>query len=315
MFHDFGAMRRRQGQALFSTEAAEGTEFGLRSRRSGWARVELGVGAAGLGAFAAKIGGGDFDGTAHFEEARAHAAADALLEGVFANSGNEPAARAASGFAVGQGVVEIICGDDGGALLVVTRVENDTDDVADPVGGFAGAEIVEDEDFYGANRVEDRHFSGFAGGIVAGLNLFEEFAIVAEKAGVAADDEFLERGDGEVGFAYAGRSHEEEAFVGAAGKIACEGFGVTLCQLKGLGVVRRPGFAVGEISDVALEVTMLVALGNVGAREDAVGTLFHAAVARDCEFTGAVGAGNQLVSGTAAELAIFEGQYLRLGRL
>ena len=42
--------------------------------------LKLGVGAAGLSALAAEIGGADFDGTAHFEEARAHAATDALLE-------------------------------------------------------------------------------------------------------------------------------------------------------------------------------------------------------------------------------------------
>src|SRR5580704_15723006 len=44
----------------------------------------LGVGATGLRALAAKIGGAYFDGAAHFEESRAHAAADALFEGVFA---------------------------------------------------------------------------------------------------------------------------------------------------------------------------------------------------------------------------------------
>jgi len=156
----------------------------MRLRRA----VELGVGTAGLGAFAAKIGGAHFDGAAHFEESGTHAAADALFERVFTDGGNEPAPGAASGFAGGRGIVEVIRGDDGGALLVVTRVENDADDVADPVGGFAGAEIVEDEDFYGANRVEDRHFSGFAGRVVAGLDLFEEFAVIAEETGVTADD-------------------------------------------------------------------------------------------------------------------------------
>src|SRR5580704_2535650 len=52
---------------------------------------------------------------------------------------------------------------------------------------------------------------------------------------------------------------------------------------------------------------MFVALGNVGAPQDEVGAVFHAAVAGDGEFTGAVGAGNEFVSGAAAELAIFEG--------
>ena len=147
-----------------------------------------GVGTAGLGTFAAKIGGAHFDGAAHFEESGTHAAADALFERVFTDGGNEPASGAASGFAGGRGTVEVIRGDDGGALFVVARVENDAHDVADPVGGLAGTEVVEDEDFDGADGVEYGHFGGFAGGVVAGLDFFEEFAIVTEKAGVAADD-------------------------------------------------------------------------------------------------------------------------------
>jgi hypothetical protein len=187
--------------------------------------LELGVGAAGLCALAAKIGGAYLDGAAHFEEAGAHAAADAFFEGIFAHGGDKSAARAARGFAGGCWIIEIVGGDDGGAFFVVARVEDDADDVANPVGGLAGAEIVEDEDFDGTNRVEDRHFGGFASGVVAGLDFLEEFAIVAEEAGVAADDQFFDRGDGEMRFADAGGAHEEEAFVGTAGEIAGERFG------------------------------------------------------------------------------------------
>src|SRR5579863_1123433 len=267
----------------------------------------LGVGAAGLGAFAAEIGTGDFDSAAHLEEAGAHAAADALFEGILARGGDELAVGEAGGLAFGRGIVEVVGGDDGGALFVVARVEHDADDVADPIGWFAGAEVVEDEDFDGANRIENRHFGGFAGRVVAGLDFFEEFAIVAEEAGVAAADQFFDGGYGEVSFAYAGGTHEEETFVGAGGKITRKSFGPIFGELEGLGVVGGPGFAVGEIGDVAFEVAMFIALGNVGARENAVGAVFHAAVAGDGEFTSAVGAGNQFVSGAAAELAIFEG--------
>ena len=111
------------------------------------------------------------------------------------------------------------------------------------------------------------HFGGFAGRVVAGLDFFEEFAVVAEEAGVAADDQFFERGDGEVRFPDAGRAHEEEAFVGAAGKIAGEGFGVAFGELEGLRVLRGPGFTVDEIGNVAFEVAMFVALGDVRALE------------------------------------------------
>src|SRR5580693_8953085 len=93
----------------------------MRLRRA----VELGVGTAGLGALAAKIGGAHFDGAAHFEEAGTHAAADAFFEGIFAHGGDESATWAASGFAGGRWIVEIVGGDDGGALFVVTRVEDD----------------------------------------------------------------------------------------------------------------------------------------------------------------------------------------------
>src|ERR1700722_948351 len=252
----------------------------------------LGVGAAGLGALAAEIGGADFDGAAHFEEAGAHAAADAFFQRVFARGGDEFAVGEARGFAGGSGIVEIVGGDDSSAFFVVAGVEDDADDVPNPVGGFAGAEVVEDEDFNGANRVEDRHFGGFAGRVVAGLDFFEEFAIVAEKAGVAADDQFLERCDGEVRFANAGWAHEEEAFVGAAGEIAGEGFGVALGELERLRVLCKPDFSVGQVGRVAFEVAVFVAFGDAGAGEDAVSAVFHAAVAGDGEFTGAVGAGN-----------------------
>ena len=47
-------------------------------------RLNLSAGAAGLGAFAAEIGGDYFHSAAHFKEAGAHAAADSLVEGIFA---------------------------------------------------------------------------------------------------------------------------------------------------------------------------------------------------------------------------------------
>ena len=71
--------------------------------------------------------------------------------------------------------------------------------------------------------------------------------------------------------------------------------------------MRGPGFAVDEIGDVTFEVAVLVSLGDVGSAQNAIGAIFHAAIAGDGEFTGAVGAGNELPSGAAAELAIFEG--------
>ena len=71
--------------------------------------------------------------------------------------------------------------------------------------------------------------------------------------------------------------------------------------------MRGPGFAVDEIGDVTFEVAVFVALGDAGALENASGAVFHTAIAGDGEFTGAVWAGNELPSGAAAELAIFQG--------
>ena len=72
-------------------------------------------------------------------------------------------------------------------------------------------------------------------------------------------------------------------------------------------MLRRPGLTVCQIRRVTFKVAVFVALRDACALKNASGAIFHAAIAGDGEFTGAVGAGNQLPSGAAAELAIFEG--------
>src|SRR5208282_1275961 len=96
--------------------------------------IVSGAGAAGLGAFAAEVGGEDFNGATHFEEARAHAGANALVEGIFAGGHDEFSAGEARGFAFGGGIVVIVCRNDGGAAFVVAGIEDDADDVTNPVG-------------------------------------------------------------------------------------------------------------------------------------------------------------------------------------
>ncbi len=47
-------------------------------------------------------------------------------------------------------------------------------------------------------------------GIVAGLQLFQEFAIVVKTRFVAADHQFAERGDGEVRLAHSAGAHQQQ---------------------------------------------------------------------------------------------------------
>src|SRR5262249_18855217 len=83
-----------------------------RSMQRAWPwNSPLSPGAGGMADFAAKIGGVDFDGAAHFEKARAHALADTIGESIFANSAKSFALRSLCGFAFGFCGVEIVCGD------------------------------------------------------------------------------------------------------------------------------------------------------------------------------------------------------------
>ena len=137
--------------------------------------IESSAGAAGLGAFPAEVGGDDFDGAAHFEEAGAHAAADALVEGIFAGGHDEFSAGEAGSFAFSGGIVVGVefRGDDCGAAFVVAGVQNDADDVADPHSeGLLAPRSSRSKKFFRPDGFEDAHFGGFAGGIVASLNFF-----------------------------------------------------------------------------------------------------------------------------------------------
>src|SRR5277367_1041857 len=130
------------------------------------------AGAAGLGAFAAEIGGDDFYRAAHFEEAGAHAAANSLVERIFADWHNQFSAKP-RWFAFSGGIVVVIRRDDRRAAFVVPSVQDNADDVADPIGRFASAEIVKDENFYGANGFENAHFRGLACWVIAALDFFQ----------------------------------------------------------------------------------------------------------------------------------------------
>src|SRR5579863_8133147 len=107
-------------------------------------------------------------------------------------------------------------------------------------------------------------------------------------------------------FSHARWAHEQQAFFAGAGIFADESLRVHVRALERLRVLRGPDFAVGEISDVAFEVAMLVAFGDASAVHHEGSAFAGAAIAGDGKFSGSVGAGDQLPAGSLAELAILE---------
>src|ERR1700746_2452676 len=72
-------------------------------------------------------------------------------------------------------------------------------------------------------------------------------------------------------------------------------------------MLRRPGLAVHEIGDVALEVTMLITLRYSRSLHHARGALFHAASASHGHVAAcAIGSWHQLPSRSSAKSAIFK---------
>src|SRR3989442_14186193 len=87
------------------------------------------LGAPSVCLFAAKVGRGDFQRAAHLIQSRAHTGSDALLQGIFARRRNQFTVRKSRGFAFRHGVIEIVRRDNSGAVLVVSRVQDNSNDV------------------------------------------------------------------------------------------------------------------------------------------------------------------------------------------
>ena len=69
--------------------------------------------------------------------------------------------RARDGTRIGVGV-DVIRGDDGDAIVVVTRVENVPDGFKSPERGLTGTEIIEKQDFNFHHWIQDAEFGGDA---------------------------------------------------------------------------------------------------------------------------------------------------------
>ena len=164
------------------------------------------------------------------------------------------------------GLVFEVGGDDGGSVAVVAGVEDVEDGVPDPGGGAGGAEVVEDEDFGVEDGLEEGGFGGSDGGVVGVLDELEELLVVEkEAADLFFEDQGLEHGGGEVGFAEAGGADEDEAF-------SLDGVGVVVDEAAG-------GFA-GEVEGGVFAVDLE---GFEGFIEEARGDAGAVELALDAE--------------------------------
>src|ERR1700730_1219996 len=79
-------------------------------------------------------------------------------------------------------------------------------------------------------------------------------------------------------------------------------------------MLRGPGLAVNEISDVTLEIAMLVTLGYARAFHRTSSAFFHAAIAGHGNVaTRSVGSRHQLPPGSSAQRAIFKSHFVGVG--
>src|SRR5882672_5262029 len=183
------------------------------------------LGVAGVRLFAAKIRGGDFHGAAHLVESGAHARSDALLQGIFARRQNQLAVRKPRRLAFGSRVIEIVGRNDRGPVFVVPGVQDNPYDVAYPIRRLTGAKIIENQNLYRANRLENLHFRGFARRVVTRLNFLQQFTVVAKQSRMPALDQFFQRRNTKMRFSNARRSDEQQSLFGRAGVVADKSLG------------------------------------------------------------------------------------------
>ena len=126
--------------------------------------------------FLAAILTGHPDADAHFAKTRKHAVADAVAQSLFA--GGALGIRESTG---GCRQVVVICGNNRGLAVVVARVEDESDRVPDPLIGFLRAQVVEDQNIGGEDRLEELEFSGTDFGVIAVLDALQQFTVIAEE--------------------------------------------------------------------------------------------------------------------------------------
>ena len=91
-----------------------------------------------------------------------------------------------------------------------------------PERRLALADVVEHQNFGLEHRLEHAHLRGLILGVVAILNFFEQLAVIVKKPAMSAQDDLLQRGDGEMRFPNAARAHQQQAVLVAERKFGGE---------------------------------------------------------------------------------------------
>src|SRR5436305_10888228 len=94
----------------------------------------------------AEVGAFHFHDAAHFVKAGAHALSDAVTEGFAANCPLS-AGKICSACCLTRRLIRIVSRDDGGAVVVVARVQDKTDGIPDPFRRLDRAKFIEHQDF------------------------------------------------------------------------------------------------------------------------------------------------------------------------
>src|SRR5580700_9831619 len=117
-----------------------------------------------------------------------------------------------------------------------------------------------------------------------------------------------------MGLANSGGAHEQQALFGGARVVANKSLCQKLCFFQRIRLLRRRA----DVRAVAFKITVLVALGDARALDDALGTLLHPAIAGHGHSSGgSVGPRHELPARSSAKRAILKrhADSIRSGRV
>ena len=113
-----------------------------------------------------------------------------------------------------SGQIVKIGGNDGGAIVVVARIEDKADRVPDPFGWLDCSQFVECQHLGLEDRPQNFQFGGVHGIVVRVLDFLQQLAVIIKQAGNAlADDQLLDHPDSEMRLAHANRPDQQQSSV------------------------------------------------------------------------------------------------------